>query len=390
MISCEPYLNHFLQIANKKLDIAAIVAPMVSTKKNIKVSLINGKTYNMRPYVLLKETLSDFYYDYIIVAILDGSLKNTVLEDLEKFKVNESCILCVSSIFTSESYMLRYMFNYVKKSIEKYKILVTGLSYAHDGIDAKIFSLPVLKCTMLSQDLYYDYLSAKRIFEMNNSSFKYSIIGISPYSFHYDESKSSVGLRGSGWSRGGGGWIWMYYLVFKDIHNFYLEKSKIEEIFDKDFLETPDDFVPENFNFDIYNNQGYSEKVIALSNLLEARTNAETWSKKRYPETAKENKKIFLNYLELCKKYSVVPIVTVFPALNIWREFFSKQLLDEFYLIISEAKKQYEFHFLDKWNFDDQLNVNDFIDAVHLNNSGAKKVSKYINDYIMQLEQDKI
>ena len=180
----------------------------------------------------------------------------------------------------------------------------------------------------------------------------------------------------------------MYYLVFRDAHNFFLEHQKIEEIFDKNFLDVPDDFVPENFDFNVYNNQGYSTKIMEPSNLFEIRKNAEDWLEKRYPETVKENKKIFLDYLELCKNHNVIPIVTIFPVLNIYREFFPKQLLDEFYLIIEEARKKYNFHFLDKWNFDDHLELKDFIDSSHLNNFGAKKISNYINDYIMQLENN--
>ena len=90
----------------------------------------------------------------------------------------------------------------------------------------------------------------------------------------------------------------------------------------------------------------------------------------------------------MCKSNDVVPIVTIFPVLNIWREFFSKRLIDEFYFIISEAQKKYSFHFLDMFEFDSKLQLNDFQDTSHLNINGAKKVSKYINDYIMKLENN--
>ena len=199
VISCEPYLSNFLQIANKNLDIAVILTPIMTMQKNIKLNFINGKSYNVRPYAFLKESLVEYYYEYIIVAIPDVSLKKIVLDDLEKLKINKKIIFGIGSIYTGECHLRRFIFNYMKRNIEKYKILITGLSYAHTGTEATIFDLPVLKCTMTSQDLYYDYLFAKRILEIKNSAFKYAIIGLSPYSFHYDESRSTASGQGGGW-----------------------------------------------------------------------------------------------------------------------------------------------------------------------------------------------
>ena len=160
----------------------------------------------------------------------------------------------------------------------------------------------------------------------------------------------------------------------------------MEKIFDINLLQ-PQDKIPKDFNLSNYTFLK-NDKIINVIDLMNARKRSELWQKKRYPETVKEYKQIFWKYLELCKINKITPIVTLFPTMSMYREFFSKQVLDEFYQIISEAQKKYPFHFLDKFNFDNGLEINDFFDIDHLNNSGARKFSTFVNNYIMELERN--
>ena len=225
-------------------------------------------------------------------------------------------------------------------------------------------------------------LMAKQLFSMEKSDFKYAIIGITPFSFQYDESRSG-GIRSEQF------FMLKYYLTFKDVHHFHVSAESIEQIFNEDFLQLKDKQFSETFSRSNYHNHADKLKVIDLPILMKCRKRAEVYKHRYFPETVLENKKIFFDYLELCQKHNVIPIVTVFPVTKIWREFFPKRLLDEFFVIISEARKKYHFHFIDKLNFDDHLETKDFIDADHINISGARKISKFINDYIMQLENNK-
>ena len=149
---------------------------------------------------------------------------------------------------------------------------------------------------------------------------------------------------------------------------------------------------PAQFNLDVYNKSPsrIEQKKMDIFDLTKTRKSAERWNNKNYPHTAAENKQILRNYFELCKRYSVTPIVVIFPVTKMWQEFFSKQKLDEVYSLLSELHKQYNFHFLNGLQYEGLIESQDFSDSEHLNDLGAKKFSKYINDYIMQLEYHRI
>ena len=141
----------------------------------------------------MKECISDIYYDYIIVAATPFSeIEKRINEDLKDLNVDKKRIFPIGAIYMEYFYSFIHMFSYIQKNVSLYKILITGISYTWRGTDINCYELPVLNCTITSQDLYYDYLFAEKIFNMKNSKFKYAVIGMAPYSFHYDESKGGV------------------------------------------------------------------------------------------------------------------------------------------------------------------------------------------------------
>ena len=114
---------------------------------------------------------------------------------------------------------------------------------------------------------------------------------------------------------------------------------------------------------------------------LGARKRADIWKKKRFPNTVKENKIILREYIHLCRTKNVKPILVIFPVTNIYRQFFSKQLLEEFYTDIEKIRDEEAVTILDYFA-DDRFSQQDFCDIDHLNRTGARKVSAMINESI--------
>ena len=111
------------------------------------------------------------------------------------------------------------------------------------------------------------------------------------------------------------------------------------------------------------------------------------WKAKDYTETVKENSKILDDYLTLCEKNNVRPIMFLPPFTAGYIKHFSRQKLDEFYYLIGEAQKKHPSAlFFDGWKlqgFSDEH----FHDAAHLNIQGAAKFSAIFNKAIESLEK---
>ena len=195
------------------------------------------------------------------------------------------------------------------------------------------------------------------------------------YSFHYDLSKAyKNNLQ-----------LFQYYIAFKDCHNFWLPEEKIPSIFKKEFLSFR---LPAQIE-DI--NNVYGEKtafrVMNWQHRLITREHIDIWKNKYYPETVKENVKILDDYLTLCEKNNVRPIIFLPPMTEGVKKYFNKKIMDEFYYLVHEAQiKHHGAAFLDGWKLPGFFD-NDFYDAFHLNIQGAAKFSTILNNVIENLEK---
>ena len=179
----------------------------------------------------------------------------------------------------------------------------------------------------------------------------------------------------------------MYYLFFKDVHNYCITEKVFKEVFSEEFLNYKAE-CPKNFEWNNFRATG-SRVSMNLPQILIGCKSEHHWRTRNFPKTFAENKQIFCNYIELCKKFNVLPIVTLFPTTWLHRESISKERIDELISILEEYQKIYKFHIVNKLNFDEEMSFKDFDNPVHMNINGAKKFSTYMNDYIMNLERNK-
>ena len=121
--------------------------------------------------------------------------------------------------FLNENYNYCYLdsMHHLNKII-KPKNIVTGISYTLDAINPQIFTEPTINFAMHSQDLYYDYLHAKRAIEANDE-IENCIISLGYYSLFYDMSRASTSVIISD----------VQYPLFHDTHNMTLDESVTED-----------------------------------------------------------------------------------------------------------------------------------------------------------------
>ena len=210
---------------------------------------------------------------------------------------------------------------------------------------------------------------------MRGGYIKYALIGLAPYSFHYDLSQSY----------GTNGRLFAYYIAFNDVHNFWLPKEKIPAIFRENFLLHR---LPAKVD-DLNNVYGEKSSVAKFLNYEKRIGTIKTKNSKKatyFPATFEENIKILDEYLNLCESRNVRPIMFLPPMTKGLKKYYDKQRLDEFYYWIYQAQKNHSSAvFFDGWKLD--FPDKDFYDDQHLNIQGAAKFSTILNNVIENLEK---
>lgn len=193
------------------------------------------------------------------------------------------------------------------------------------------------------------------------------LIGLAPYSFNYDLSKSKkINFR-----------LLKYVIAFNDLHNFGVSIDDYKNLLRKEYLDFK---IPiSNMTIDGIRSAG---KIIDSKTRITARNEIDSWKDKFFLETREENIKILDEYLTLCEKNNVQPIIFLPPMTSGYVKNFSRKMLDEFYYLIEEAlKKHPTAYFVDGWKIKNFVD-SDFRDITHLNKNGAKKFSDIFNSFI--------
>ena len=118
------------------------------------------------------------------------------------------------------------------------------------------------------------------------------------------------------------------------------------------------------------------------------RKRIDIWTKsKSYPETVKQNVKNLDDYLTLCEKNNVRPIMFLPPLTEAYMRYFDKEKLEEFYSLVNQSQKKHPSSvFLDGWKLEG-FSDGYFSDADHMNINYAAKFSEMFNSMIENLEK---
>jgi len=217
------------------------------------------------------------------------------------------------------------------------------------------------------QDLYQSYLTAEHVFKNGKAgTVKFVLIGLSPNSFHYDNTKDFTNCAKN----------FQYVLALnlaKGSKQDHLLKNLISDEVKNDFLSTTSEQADLNFNAikNTLNKKLSIEEIIAWEDDSQSLTPAcdekNIQTLKNYIELYKKNVQILKNYIELCFKNGSKPIGVVFPFAKIARDNYNKELLAFFRETIQQIEKEYDFTCIDYF---DHLGYDCFYDMTHLNLRG--------------------
>ena len=380
LVTTTNFLNYALYSLNGQTDFCAVVTDDIEQAKNISANYKLPETL-LHPIYELKECCRDFYFD-LCIAVTNWETYGDITEMLKEYGLPKEKFLLLNLFAERYQFLLSSLLKYYRENLPDCEIFATGISYSAKSVLSSCFKKKLINFAGQSQDLYYDFKVAKEILSTGGgANFKYALIGLAPYSFHWDESKG----YNSHW------YILQYYIAFKDLHNFRLSPEEYGKIFRTEFFEDGVKNFYEDYKKSFNIDNPVSEMTGATMTQkfrVTARKMIDEWQKenRNYPETVAENRQILDDYLTLCESKNIRPIMFLPPMTEGYKKYFDKKRYDEFlYYVNAAVKKHSTALFLNGWNipgFTDKY----FYDAAHMNIHGAEKFSTIFNDVIESLE----
>ena len=347
-------------ILNPELEYCAVVVDDPKAAKNISSKFgLSEKIFY--PFYELKECIENFYYDYCVCVSYPQTV-NLMPEQCRLYDLPKNKFVHIFDVTSEYNFKMKKILCRLKNHSQEFEIFSTGnFNFSKSNFGRKIFD-----CS--GQDLYYSYKVAEKILSLENN-FHYALISLAPYSFNYDQSLGyDINFN-----------LLQHYIAFKDLHNFHMSAENYKNLFNESYLSKnislDDDFSEE------------SQTVFQMNphERINARNYVETWNNRNFPATRAENIKIFDDYLTLCEKNSVRPIIFLTPVSNAFKKHISIERYGELQKIINDALlKHSTARFFDGWklqNFADE----DFVTVEHLNVCGKKKVVQALEKFIETL-----
>ena len=209
---------------------------------------------------------------------------------------------------------------------------------------------------------------------MGGGYLSHALIGLAPYFLHYDSSKTF----------GENSWLAVYAAPLNDLRNFWLPVGKYRSLFRKEYLNS---HLPiEDVEIDcVMPFDEYSSRIMNWLVRIDSRKRIDVWKDRSFPDTRAENLKIFDDYLTLCEKNKILPIMFLPPMTEGYKKYFNKQKLDEFFSVVQDALQKHKTaKFFNGWALQGFIDT-DFLDVDHLNLQGAEKFSVALNDFIEKI-----
>ncbi len=263
--------------------------------------------------------------------------------------------------------------------------LITGSSHALYGFDERMWCNAV-NVSMHSQDIYYDYLCARKVIENSNHQITKCFIVLGYYIAYQDLSLSKV-MREKMIGK-------VYYPIFNDAHNwkepFSIDRWKEIGNYTDQIKNTCEDMAIIGMYDSTYFNDirkrgcvfDFGQKRWAELESEErdfyGKERAEMHNKvMKHSKSLGENIRIMREYINYLYKENIRPIVVVTPFTKEYNCYVNLEMKSALINMLNECSKKIDFV---DFNESDLFDVTDFMDTDHLSENGATKVSKILID----------
>lgn len=263
--------------------------------------------------------------------------------------------------------------DYLKIHSKEIKILILGSSHAYFDIDPEFISGKCFNAAYVSQTLYYDNLIFKKF---SWDSLKYIIIPVDYFSFFADLENSIESWRVKNYQL-----YYHFYSSIKPESNFEILSNKVDYNFHK--LK---EYYYNEYAYTTQSNLGFgtvydsSKKNDLMKTGIEAAKRHTVNTNKYFDKDFNSLKSI----LQIAEQKNIKVLLICSPAYHSYYDNLEKRQMN---ISITVGKQlEHDFANCSYNNFlkDSSFTAEDFYDADHLNNRGARKLSIKINSLLLK------
>ena len=253
------------------------------------------------------------------------------------------------------------------------EVLILGSSHTMDGVDPNQFTLYAHNLAFGSQTIYFDRKLAEKYVPIL-PRLKYVLLALD-YNSLYGEHEENRDFF----------YKYYYGINYKD-RKFYKE-SFLQSF----FVYTPEQTLSLLFNNrkDVLikgwmNDSGRNDKIVMSEEKNKLRADGFNYKIKTWTggDAVLKDLEELIKFL-LSK--DITPVLITYPNYSLLNNFLDASVIERNRSIGNELGKKYQMPYLDYSN-DDSFTVSDFFNCDHLNVEGAAKLSKRINEVIMNME----
>ena len=268
--------------------------------------------------------------------------------------------------------------NQLIANADSIEVLILGSSHAMDGVDPTQFTLYAQNLAFVNQYIYFDRKLVEKYLPVL-PKLRYVLLTLDYNSLYIDHEKERD-------------FFYKYYygINYKD-HTFYKE-SFLQSF----FVYTPETTLSLMLNSlkgnrmktlerGWVNFQKRNDKVVMSAEKNELRAKIII----NGIETGKEGGSVLNEFEEFIKfllSKGITPILVSYPNYSLLKSFLDKSVIEKNRNFGNELNQKYQIPFLNYFD-DDSFTVSDFYNCDHLNRTGAAKLSKKINEVIMNMEE---
>ena len=283
------------------------------------------------------------------------------------------CVLGVcENILRSIPNDYSYKHDWLIKNSNSIKILNFGSSHGYYDIRPEFFSKPAFNLAFVSQSLKYDKFLYEK-YATACDSLEYVVLPISYFSFRSNLDKSKEWWRIKG------------YCIYMGCDYYGVNPKYNLEITSKEKKSQLKDAFLQQLNYRTCDTLGFCTNY-------KKEYRAQDWQSTgltactRHSKGKKENIKTNLQYLEWiiqdCQTRNIKVILLTTPTFHTYYDVLNQDQVIEREEICNNLVKKYSNVTFLNWLKHEQFDEDDFFDADHLNEYGAEKLTKMLDEYI--------